>query len=98
ALAAGDLPDRRDRFYVTAAGAVAGIAPDFDVALGLVGGYAWAGLHRGATHSLLGALVLGGLAALVLRRTRWAAFFAAAGGVLTHIFWDSLNFWGVRLL
>ena len=96
ALAAGDLPDRRDRWYVTAAGVVAGIAPDFDVVLGLVGGYAGAGLHRGVTHSLFGALVLGGLAALLLRRTRRAAFFAAAGGVLTHIFWDTLNFWGVR--
>jgi membrane-bound metal-dependent hydrolase YbcI (DUF457 family) len=97
ALAASNLPDRRDRLYVTTAGVVAGIAPDFDVVLGLVGGYAGAGLHRGVTHSLFGALALGGLAALVLRRTRWAAFFAAAGGVLTHIFWDSLNFWGVRV-
>ena len=98
ALAAGDLPDRRERLYVTAAGVVAGIAPDFDVVLGLVGGYAGAGLHRGVTHSLVGALVLGGLAAVLLHRTRWAAFCAAAGGVLTHIFWDSLNFWGARVI
>ena len=98
AVAAGGLRERRERLLVTTAGVLAGIAPDFDVALGLIGGYDWAGWHRGATHSLPAALIAGGLAALALRRARLAAFAAATGGVLTHIFWDAMNFWGVCLL
>jgi hypothetical protein len=47
---------------------------------------------------LLGALVFGLLAALVFPRLRATAVAAGAAGVLTHIFWDALNFWGVQLL
>ena len=79
-LAGALLAERRGRLMVTAIGVVGGIAPDFDVIFGLLGGYAEAGLHRGLTHSLLGALGFGLLAALVFPRLRAVAFAAGAGG------------------
>ncbi len=79
-----------------AAALLGSIAPDLDVALGLLGGWEGAGAHRGATHSFLGAVVLASMIAVVLRGNRRAVFLAALGGILTHIFWDWLNPWGVR--
>jgi len=75
----------------------AAIAPDFDVALGLVGGWLGASFHRGVTHSLLAALLGAGVAAALLRPRR-LVFAACLGGILTHVFWDFFNFWGVQAL
>jgi len=91
------LEGRRWR-SVVGAGVLGGIAPDFDVALGLVGGWFGAGFHRTATHSLPGALVMGALAAAAARGERRRVFLACAAGVLTHISWDALNFFGVEPL
>jgi membrane-bound metal-dependent hydrolase YbcI (DUF457 family) len=90
------------RRRVLAAALIGSIAPDFDVAPGLLGGWAGAGLHRGATHSFLGAVILAWLIAALLGRSarplRRPLFLAAWLGVLTHIFWDWLNPWGVVAL
>ncbi|MBI3666906.1 MAG: metal-dependent hydrolase [Acidobacteria bacterium] len=86
------------RAWIMGAAILGSIAPDFDVVLGLLGGWSGAGEHRGFTHSFLAAAVLGGLAALVAPKHRGRVFVACAGGLVTHIFWDWLNFWGVRPL
>src|SRR5206468_46124 len=104
---------RGERRWVLAAALLGSIAPDFDVLLGLLGGFFGAAAHRGATHSLIGAAVLAWLiAALLLAlhgfggaarlgrsrppgRLSGQLFIAALGGILTHIFWDCLNPWGV---
>jgi membrane-bound metal-dependent hydrolase YbcI (DUF457 family) len=96
-LAAAGVTGRRERFTIIGVGVLAAIAPDFDVAFGLVGGYLAAGWHRGATHSFLAVVLAGALAAALLPGMRRAAFLAGAGGVLTHLFWDGMNFWGVCL-
>lgn len=87
-----------ERWWVIGAALAGSIAPDFDVALGLLGGWAGSSAHRGATHSFLGAVVMAWAIAAVLRRPRGRLFLAALGGILTHIFWDWLNPWGVRPL
>lgn len=87
-----------DRRRILIAGLLGSIAPDLDVVLGLLGGWAGSSAHRGATHSLLGAAVLGVLIAASVGGVRRSLFVAAFGGVLTHIFWDWLNPWGVVLL
>ena len=83
------------RWRIIAAAVVGSIVPDLDVALGLLGGWAGATAHRGATHSFLGAVALAWVIAALFRRPRRALFVAALGGILTHIFWDWLNPWGV---
>lgn len=98
----GQLPDNRRRWAITAAAVIGAIAPDLDVPLGLLGGWAGSGLHRGATHSLTVAPLLAWLIAWlvgrVARAPRGQLFHAALGGLLTHIFWDWLNPWGAVLL
>lgn len=94
-LAAGREP--RSRRIILAAALAAGLAPDGDVIFGLLGGFWGAALHRGFTHSLLAALGFGLLAAALFRRRRRVLFAAGFLGVLSHIFWDTLNVWGVRL-
>ncbi|HYM09734.1 MAG TPA: metal-dependent hydrolase [Bryobacterales bacterium] len=90
------------RRRVLAAALIGSIAPDLDVVPGLLGGWAGAGLHRGATHSFVGAAILAWLIAALLGRKerplRLPLFLAAWLGVLTHIFWDWLNPWGVIAL
>ncbi len=88
----------RERRWVLAAALVGSIAPDFDVVYGLLGGWTGAGAHRGVTHSFLGALIIAALAGVLTRRHSRTVFLACLAGVLTHIFWDWLNFWGVRAL
>ncbi len=95
--AAARQETKRDRLLLLGLAMAGGLAPDADVALGLLGGWAGASLHRGATHSLAAALAAGLAAAAVFRRLGRAAFWAASGGVATHLFWDALNVWGVQL-
>ncbi len=95
-LAAGREP--RSRRIILATAVAAGLAPDGDVVFGLLGGYWGAGMHRGFTHSLLGALGFGLCAAALFRHHRRLLFAAGFLGVLSHIFWDTLNVWGVQLL
>ena len=85
------------RRLILATAVAAGLAPDGDVIFGLLGGWSGAAVHRGFTHSLVGAIVLGLLAAAAFRRHRRAFFAAACGGMVSHIFWDALNVWGVQL-
>lgn len=54
-----------ERRWVMGAALLGAIAPDFDVAAGLLGGWQGAGLHRGATHSFLGAVGFATLAGAV---------------------------------
>src|SRR5713226_4775669 len=82
---------KNERRRIILAALIGSVAPDVDVVVGLLGGWAGAGVHRGATHSFLGAAVLAGLIALLLRGPRKPLFLAAFAGVLTHIFWDWLN-------
>lgn len=78
-----------------AAGIVASILPDFDVvAFRLNIAYADAFGHRGASHSLVAALVLGIIALLCakrLRSTRLAAFFFVAGSAFSHGLLDTFT-------
>ncbi len=87
----------KERWRAVAAAVVAGIAPDFDVVLGLLGGWAGSGAHRGATHSLTLAPLFAWLIAKVVRGPRRPVFLAALGGIISHIFWDWLNPWGAIL-
>ena len=95
------MPDHRRRWAITAAAVIGAIAPDLDVPLGLLGGWAGSGLHRGATHSLIVAPLLAWLIAWLIERMtrapRSQLFYAALGGVLTHILSDWLNPWGAVL-
>src|SRR5262245_54045609 len=50
-----------------AAALIGSVAPDFDVVLGLAGGFFGAAAHRGATHSFLGAVLLAWLIAGLCR-------------------------------
>ncbi len=65
-----------------------GLAPDADFALVLMDGFN--GLHRGATHSLAFAALLGVAAALLARGRRRAAGVAAAAGALIHLQLDAV--------
>jgi membrane-bound metal-dependent hydrolase YbcI (DUF457 family) len=94
-LAAGG--QGKSRAWILGVAAAAGLAPDADVVFGLLGGWLGAGFHRSFTHSLAAALGLGAAAAL-LGRPRRVLFAAGFLGATSHIFWDALNVWGVRLL
>lgn len=91
-------PAGTPRRWVVGAALLGSITPDFDVLFGVFGGWAGAGAHRGVTHSFLWALFVAGAVALAGRGYRWRLSVAAFAGVLTHIFWDWLNYWGVRPL
>lgn len=95
-LAAGREPQCRRLVLATALAAA--IASDGDVVFGLLGGWVGASVHRGLTHSLLGALGFGLLVGAVFHRHRRVLFAAGCLGVLSHIWWDALNVWGVQLL
>jgi inner membrane protein len=84
------------RPWILGAALFGSIAPDLDVAVGLLGGWAGAGAHRGVTHSFLGAVAFAALVAVVSRKRFRLLFTACLCGVLTHVFWDWLNVWGVR--
>jgi membrane-bound metal-dependent hydrolase YbcI (DUF457 family) len=90
--------DLRSRRIILATAVAAGVAPDGDVVFGLLGGYWGSGLHRSFSHSLLGALGFGLLAAALFRGRRRVLFAAGFLGALTHVWWDALNVWGVQLL
>jgi inner membrane protein len=94
ALGRRALPPR-----LVAAGMLAAIAPDFDtVAFRLGIAYAAPFGHRGATHSLVFALVLGALAAIAaswLRSGRWRAFAFVTLCTLSHPLLDALTSGGL---
>lgn len=77
------------------AGAVAAMLPDADVVAFKFGiAYADALGHRGASHSIVFALLLGALAACfhrLLRTQAWAAFLFVACSVLSHPLLDMLT-------
>jgi membrane-bound metal-dependent hydrolase YbcI (DUF457 family) len=87
----------KTRAVILGVALAAGLAPDGDVLFGLLGGWLGAGLHRSFSHSLAAAVGLGLAAAVLLRGQRRALFAAGFLGVASHIFWDALNVWGVRL-
>jgi inner membrane protein len=82
--------------------------PDIDIVSGLVGPATYLRIHRGWTHSLLGAPFLALLPLLLwrllvrkplARQGRWLATFTVSLiGVLSHLLLDWLNVYGVRLL
>lgn len=78
-----------------AAGAIAAMLPDADVAAFKFGiAYADAFGHRGASHSLLFAVLLGVAAALLhrpLRARPWTAFWFIAVAVASHPLLDMLT-------
>ena len=102
-------PQTRDALILIAV--VGSVLPDWDVLPGLAFGYELTRLHRGFTHSLVGvaaqALLL---ATAVWYFLRWRGsggpnrlpswrmlLLAAVFGLGSHVFWDALNPWGVRL-
>ena len=96
-----------DPILLTAIGA--SVFPDWDVVPGLMGGIHDSDLHRGPTHSLLGVLLQAPLIAFAMHfawnrlfpdapPSRRVLFWTAMAGLATHVFWDSLNPWGVTLL
>ena len=89
--------EARSRRIIMATAVAAGVAPDGDILFGLFGGFFGASIHRGFTHSLLAALGFGLFAAALVRHHPRVLFVAGFLGVLSHIFWDSLNVWGVQL-
>lgn len=92
-----------DPIVITAIGA--SVFPDWDVIPGLVGGILTSEFHRGPTHSLAGIFLQAPLVALGIHfvwsrlfadtPSRRVLFWAALAGLATHVFWDSLNPWGV---
>ena len=102
-------PQTRDPLILIA---VAGsVLPDLDVLPGLAFGYELSRLHRGFTHSLVGVAVQALLLATVVwyflrwrgsgrpdAAPSWRILLATAiFGVASHVFWDALNPWGVRI-
>jgi membrane-bound metal-dependent hydrolase YbcI (DUF457 family) len=92
-----------DPVVLTAIGS--SVFPDWDIIPGLVGGIHVSNFHRGPTHSLVGILLQAPLIALGIHFV-WSRYFAdtpslrtlfwaALAGLATHVFWDSLNPWGV---
>lgn len=94
ALGRRALPPR-----LIAAGVIASMAPDFDtVAFKLGIAYADQFGHRGATHSIVFALVLGLLASIAapwLRSGHWRAFVFIALCTLSHPLLDALTSGGL---
>lgn len=77
--AAWRLVPRRDRHAAALVAAIA-VAPDLDLLVGT---------HRGASHSVGAALIVGAAAWIVLRSPRWAAAAALAWG--SHVLLDWLS-------
>ena len=94
ALGRKALPPR-----LVTAGMIAAMAPDFDTVAFKFGiAYADPFGHRGATHSIVFALLLGGLAAIAapwLRSGRWRAFAFIALCTLSHPLLDALTSGGL---
>ena len=102
-------PQTRDPLILIAV--VGSVLPDLDVLPGLAFGYELSRFHRGFTHCLLGvavqALLLATAAYYFLRwrgsgrpdaAPSWRTLLATAVfGVASHVFWDALNPWGVRI-
>lgn len=82
-LLLGAGPTRR----VAMVAAFASIAPDLDVALAVVhpSGLAW---HRGPSHSLVGAALIGVVCAGALRLRTPAAWGTVVGAALLHVLFD----------
>ena len=105
----GSPPQALDPLILIAV--VGSVLPDWDVLPGLAFGYELTRLHRGFTHSLVGVAVQALLlAAAVWYFLRWRGsgspnqlpswrilVLAAVFGLASHVFWDALNSWGVRL-
>ena len=81
-------------------GAVAGISPDVDAPLALLGTEAWAKYHQVFTHSLVGlVLVPLGLSLLPLRFAPWRIrYVLALSGWLLHVVLDVCAIWEVPVL
>ena len=105
----GSPPQTRDPLILIAV--VGSVLPDWDVLPGLTLGYELSRLHRGFTHSLVGVAVQALLLATAVwyflrwrgsgrpnRLPSWRILLVAAVfGLASHVFWDALNPWGVRI-
>lgn len=82
-----ERPGQRVPPRVVLAAALASVAPDLDIALALVhpAGLAW---HRGPSHSLAGAALLGGLCAWGARVRGGGAYGAVVSAALLHVLFD----------
>jgi membrane-bound metal-dependent hydrolase YbcI (DUF457 family) len=85
---------------VVAAAILGALAPDADVALAFAGWDRYVRAHQFGTHSLLGALTMACLAAVVVRlfarRSRYSTLLAAASaGAMSHIALDLVS--GARI-
>lgn len=94
-LLGGAAGKQRISRRLLAAGAIAAMLPDADV-LGFKFGISYADAfgHRGASHSIAFALLLGLLAALLyrpLRTSRWCAFGFVGLAALSHPLLDALT-------
>jgi membrane-bound metal-dependent hydrolase YbcI (DUF457 family) len=80
-------PHRRLLDRVALLAAMASVAPDLDVGLAAVlpGGLAW---HRGPTHSILGAALIGAIFAVGVRTRGRAAWATIVGAAVLHVGFD----------
>lgn len=72
---------------VALAAAFASVAPDLDILLAVVhpAGLAW---HRGPSHSIVGAAIIGGVCAWAARVRGGTAWAAVVGAALLHVVFD----------
>lgn len=82
-----ERPGARIGPRVVLAAAFASIAPDLDILLAAVhpAGLAW---HRGPSHSLIGAALIGAVCAAVARVRGAAAWAAVIAAALLHVLFD----------
>ena len=99
----GLAAERRSPAWAVGAAIAGAIGPDVDAVAGLWDPLAPITVHRTATHSLVGGILLALVVAAALKVGRtpgsWIALTALAyGGVLSHIGLDALNPAGVAVL
>ena len=80
-------PGARPPLRVVAAAAFASVAPDLDIVLAVVhpAGLDW---HRGPSHSLVGAALIGAACAAAARVRGWAAWASVVGAAVAHVPFD----------
>lgn len=100
ALAGGELSIAEPAFIGCVVGS---LCPDFDVVVKLLNDHYYLKHHRGSTHSLAGSALLSGAIAVLMYLMFPGSdliniFLWTYIGSLSHIFFDCLNSYGVRLL
>ena len=88
-VAAGSQPSESRQWRLLLLGAFLGICPDFDYALNWLG-ISGGGWHHGFTHSILFALLLGLITAVVLGKWELRSVVLFSAATVSHTFLDFL--------